>query len=199
MSDEFGNWNDLAKLWLTQREPVSSADIEGYARRQHLHMLALAWAEAGALALAFVAAVWIAVHTDFVAMSAISIVFFGVCGYLQHRMRREPPPAGSEDLMTSLAVSIEREEWVLAQLGVGRAVTLLTLVALTLLDSDHVRYLESTPAERLWALFAITSVVLAVLAWNLWLAGCSKRKRAQLTDFARRLRGDSDTNPGAHR
>jgi hypothetical protein len=191
MSDEFGNWNDLAALWLTQRQPVSSAEVERHARRQHLHMLALASAEAATLALAFVAAVWIAVHTAFVAMSAISIVSFGVCGYLQHRMRREPPPAGGDDLLASLAMSIEREQWILAQLGVGRAVTLVTLAALALLDSDHVRYVASTPVGRLWALLAITSFVLAILGWNLWLTGRAKRRRARLADFARRLRGES--------
>jgi hypothetical protein len=188
MSDEFGNWNELAKLWLARTQPVSPQEVERHARRQHLQMTALAAAEAASLALVFIAAVWIAMHTAFVAMTSITVVFFSVCGYLEHRMRREPPPDGGADLLTSLAASIAREEWNLAQLRIGRAVTFLTLGSIALLDSDHLRYLDQTPAQRLWALFAITSLVLTVLGWNLLLTRRAGKRKARHEDFARRLR-----------
>jgi hypothetical protein len=187
MSDEFGNWNALTKLWLARSQPVAQQEVERHAWRQHRNMVALAAAEAAGLVLAFIAAVWIAMHTAFVAMSAISVVFFGVCGYLQHRMRREAPPDGGHDLLTSLSAGVAREEWNLAQLGVGRAVTLVTLGAIAMLDSDHLRYFEQTPAARLWTLLAITSLVLMVLAWNLVLTRLARRRKARLEDFARRL------------
>jgi hypothetical protein len=188
MSDEFGNWQELAKLWHAESRTVSAAEVERHALRQRRQMLALAGAEAGALALAFVAAVWIAMHTAFVAMSAITLVFVGVCGYLQHRMRREPPPAGDDDLLTSLDARMEHEDWVLTQLGVGRAVTLATLVSMVMLGSNHLRFFASTPAERLWALLGITLVVLSVLAWNVVLTWQAKRRRARLGDYSKHVR-----------
>jgi hypothetical protein len=102
-------------------------------------------------------------------------------------MRREPPPDGGHDLLTTLSAGVAREEWNLAQLGVGRAVTLVTLGAIALLDSDHLRFFEHTPPARLWSLLAITSLVLMVLAWNLVLTRLARRRKARLEDFARRL------------
>jgi hypothetical protein len=145
MSDEFGNWNALTKLWLERPQPVAQQDVERHAWRQHRNMIALAAAEGTGLVLAFIAAVWIAMHTAFISMASITVVFFGVCGYLQHRMRREPPPDGGHDLLTPWAAGGEGEEWNLAQLGVCRAVTLVPLGAIALLDSDHLRFFEHTP------------------------------------------------------
>jgi hypothetical protein len=188
MSNEFGNWPELARLWHSEARVVSPAEVERRAQRERRQMFALASAEAAALALAFIVAVWIAMQTAMVAMSAISIVFFGVCGYLQHRMRREPPPAGDDDLMTTLDASVEREDWILAQLGVGRAVTLVTLASIALVGADHLRFLSSTPVERLWAILAIALIVVAILAWNLLLTLHATRRRTSLRDYARHLR-----------
>jgi len=188
MSDEFGNWQELAKLWHAESRVVSVVEVERHALRKRQQMFALAGAEAVALSLAFIAAVWIAMHTAFVAMSAITLVFVGVCGYLQHRMRREPPPAGDDDLLTSLDARMEHEDWVLTQLGVGRAVTLATLVSMVMLGSNDLRFFTTTPVERLWALLAITLVVFAILAWNLVLTWQAKQRRAQLSDYSKHLR-----------
>jgi len=196
MNSEVGRWNDLARLWLTGREPVSSVEVKERARRQRLQMVALATAEAVMLVLAFLAAIWIAVHTAFVPMSVISVVFFATCGYLQHRMRREPPPAGGEDLLASLSVRIEHEQWVLAQLGVGRAVTLVTFAALALLDAHHLRYFAGTPADRLWALLGITVLVLAILAWNMALSRKARCRCRQLASYAQRVRGGPESRHG---
>jgi hypothetical protein len=188
MSNEFGNWTGLAELWHTSARVVSPDEVEQRARRQRRQMFALASAEAGAMALAFIAAVWIAMHTALVAMSAVSMVFFGVCGYLQHRMRREPEPEGGSDLLTSLDSSIAHEDWNLAQLGVGRAVTMLTLVSIVMLGANHLRFFSATPAERLWAMLVITLIVLAILAWNLVLTRQARCRKDRLVDYARHLR-----------
>lgn len=188
MSNEFGNWSELAQLWHTAARVVSPEDVERRAQRQRRQMFALASAEAGALILAFIAAVWIAMHTALLAMSAISMVFFGVCGYLQHRMRREPEPEGGADLLSSLEFTIAREDWTLAQLGVGRAVTMLTLVSIVMLGANHLRFFTTTPAERLWAMLAITLIVLAILVWNLVLTRQARRRKARLVDYTRHLR-----------
>lgn len=187
MSDEFGNWKELARLWHAGVHAATPGEVERREQRQRWQMLALAGAEMGGMVLAFVAAVWIAMQTAFVAMSAITIVFFGVCGYLQHRMRREPMPEGGDDLLTSLEASSAREEWMLRQLGIGRAVTLTTLASIGLVGSDHLRYFAATPVERLWALLAITLIVLAILGLNLVLTHQAKRRKRRLDDYLRHL------------
>jgi heme/copper-type cytochrome/quinol oxidase subunit 2 len=189
MSDEFGNWNELAGLWHAEAPEIAPREVARHARRQRRATLALAAAEAGAMALAFVAAMWIAMHTAFVAMSAISLVFFGLSGYLHHRMRHEPQPGGNGTLRASLETGIAREEWLLRQLGVGRAVTTLTLAAIVLVGADHLRFFATTPAPRLWALLAITLIVLAILAWNVVLTRRARRRRQHLADYSRRLGG----------
>lgn len=188
MSDEFAQWSSLAKLWHAESAAVSTADIEQHARRQRQTLLALAVAEALGFALVFIGAVWISMHTAMIAMSALTIVFFATCGFLQHRMRREPPPSGGYDLLSSLEVSIAREEWNLAQLGIGRAVTFLTFFAIVMVASNHLRFIDTTPAARLWSLFAIALIVFGVLAWNVVLTRRVRARRSRLESFALRLR-----------
>lgn len=188
MCDESGNWNDLSRLWSARSADISASDVEGHARRQRRLLAWLRLAEGGALTLAFIAAMWIAMQTAFIAMTALSVVFFGACGYLQYRMRSEPMPAGGDDLLTSLAASVAREEWNLAQLGAGRAVTLLTLAAISMVVLDHLRHYASTPAGRIGALIAITAIVLAILAWNLVLSARIRRRKRMLDGLAAQLR-----------
>jgi len=188
MSDEFSQWNSLARLWLAETAVVSTADVERHVRRQRRALLALAVAEALGFALVFIGAVWISMHTAMVAMSALTMVFFATCGFLQHRMRREPPPSGGYDLLSSLEVSVAREEWNLAQLGIGRAVTFLTFFAIVMVASNHLRFLATTPAERLWSLFGIALIVFGVLIWNVLLTRLVRRRKENLESFASRLR-----------
>jgi hypothetical protein len=187
MSDEFGKWQELTKLWHTESPAVAPEEVARHAQRQRRETLALAAAEAAALGLAFVVAVWIAMQTAFVAMSAISLVFFGVSGYLHHRLRNEPVPSGDRELLTSLAEGILREEWVLQQLGVGRAVIAVTLASIGLVGWDHLRFFATTPAARLWAMLAISLLVLGILAWNLALTRQAERRKQHLCDYAQRL------------
>jgi hypothetical protein len=183
MSDEFAKWGELSRLWHASNRSVSVAEIEATARRQARLMLTLAIAEAGALGLGFIASLWIAMQTALVSMSALNVVFFGLCGFLQHRMRKEPVPSGGADLLTSLGADVEREEWNLAQLGVGRAVTLLTLAAIAMLGFDHLRFYATTPAPRLWALFAIATIVIAILAGNLALTRQARNRKARVETY----------------
>lgn len=187
MSDEFGQWNNLGRLWHAETAVVSPGVIEGQARRQRQGLLALAVAEACGFALVFIGALWISMHTAMIAMSALTIVFFATCGFLQHRMRREPPPSGGTDLLSSLEISIAREEWNLAQLGIGRAVTFLTFVAIVMMASNHLRFIASTPASRLWSLFAIALIVFGVLMWNVVLTRRARARKLNLESFVLRL------------
>lgn len=187
MCDEFGNWNDMSRFWHAGGSDLSIADVERHARRQRRLLAYLRLAEGGALTLAFVAAMWIAMQTAYVAMTALTVVFFGVCAYLQHRMRREPMPPAGDDLLTSLGSSVAREEWNLAQLGAGRAVTLLTLAAISMVVFDHLRHYASTPPQRLGALLAIAAIVLAILAWNLVLTVRLRRRKGLLQAIAAQM------------
>jgi hypothetical protein len=188
MSDEFANWNELGRLWHGQTSPISASDVERHSRRQRRRMLDLAIAEGVALLFAFIGANWIAMQTAFVALSAVSMVSFGVCGFLHHRMRREPPSSGGVDLLTSLDVSAVREDWNLAQLRIGRWVTFFTLLAIGLLGADHLLHRTTTPPARLWALFGISLIVVAIFGWNLVLTRAARGRKARLDSFARLLR-----------
>jgi len=188
MSDEFANWNELGRLWHAQASPISASDVERHSRRERRRMLNLAIAEGVGLLVAFVGANWIAMQTAFVALSAVSMVSFGVCGLLHHRMRREPPSSGGVDLLSSLDVSAVREEWNLAQLRLGRAVTFFTLLAIGLLGADHLIHRATTPPARLWALLGISLIVVTIFAWNLVLTYAARRRKAQLDSFASLLR-----------
>jgi FtsH-binding integral membrane protein len=196
MSDEFAQWNNLAKLWHSERGSMSATDIEQHARRQRQDMLALAAAEAIGFALVMIGAVWISMHTAMIAMSALTIVFFAFCGFMQHRMRREPPHSGGDDLLSSLEVSIAREEWNLAQLGIGRAGTFLTFFAIVMVASNHLRFIDTTPAGRLWSLSAIALIVFAVLLWNLFLTRRTRIRKLRLESFAARLRDGAEFKTG---
>ena len=187
MCDEFGNWNDMSRFWHAGGSDLSIADVERRERRQRRLLAYLRLAEGGALTLAFAAAMWIAMQTAFIAMTALSVVFFGACGYLQYRMRREPMPAAGDDLITSLGASISREEWNLAQLGAGRAVTLLTLAAIAMVVFDHLRHYASTPPQRIGALLAIAGIVLVILAWNLVLTVRIRCRRRLLQALAAQM------------
>lgn len=184
MCDEHGNWDDFSRLWHRGGADVSAADVERHDRRQRRLVTYLRWAEGGGLLLAFAAAMWIAMQTAFVAMSAISVVFFGTCAYLQHRMRAEPQPPVADDLLNALAANVAREDWNLAQLGVGRAVTFVTLAAIAMVVLDHLRHYSTTPAGRLGALLAIAGIVVAILAWNLILTARIRRRRRLLHEIA---------------
>lgn len=184
MSDEFGNWRELATLWHSRTSEVMPEEVENHARRERRHMIALAAAEAGAMALAFVAATWMAMHTAFVAMSGVALVFFAVSAFLHHRMRNEPEPTGCRDLLSSLAEDLARQQWVLRQLGVGRAVSMLTLACMVILGANHLRFYASTPAELLWAMLVIGLMVLGVLVWNLVLTRRARARLRLLGDYA---------------
>jgi hypothetical protein len=197
MSSEFGNWNELAQLWHRHTAAVCASEVERHAARQRRQMLVLAVAEAACMSLSLVAAVWIAVQTAMVILTGITMVFFALCAFLQHRMRREPPPSGGHDLLSSLEHSVERERWNLSQLGIGRAVIFLTLSGIVLVAADHLAHLATTPAARLWALLGVTFFVLMILVLNLLLTWRARRRKARMESFAARLAGGPEFRGGA--
>jgi Flp pilus assembly protein TadB len=196
MSDEFGNWDELSRLWHAHTETMTTSDVERRAGRKRTQMLALATGEVAGMALSFIAAAWIAMQTTMVALTAIVVVFYGVCAFMQHRLRREPPANGGVDLLSSLDLSIAREEWNLAQFAIGRAVTFLTLFSIVMVAADHLRSYTTTPAARLWALLAVTGFVLVILASNIVLTRRARDRKQRLERFASQMRGGSEARSG---
>ena len=123
-----------------------------------------------------------------VSLTAIVAVFVGVCAFLHHRLRREPPPDGGNDLLSSLENAIAREEWNITQFAIGRAISLVTLAGMLMLCSDHLRAYATTPAVRLWAMLAIVVVVVLTLAANFGLARRARARKRQSEAMARRVR-----------
>jgi hypothetical protein len=199
MSDEFGKWDELAKLWHAHTETMSTVDVERRAGRKRAQMLALATGEVAGLVLSFMASVWIAMQTAMIALTAIVLVFFGLCAFMQHRLRREPPANGGADLLTSLDLSIEREEWNLAQFAIGRAVTFLTLFAMVMVAADHLRSFATTPPARLWALLAVACFVLVILGANIILTRSARARKRRLESFAVRMRAGPEFRNAAPR
>jgi hypothetical protein len=187
MSDEFGRWNELAKLWHAHAECIPALDVERHANRQRRQMLLVAAAEAVCMSLSLAAAIWIAMQTTFIALSAISTVFFALSAFLDHRMRREPASAGGHDLLSSLRLGLEREGWNLSQLRIGRAVTLATLLAIGMMMVDHLRHYSDTPPARLWALVSVFLIVVATLVLNWRQARQARMRLARLEHFARQM------------
>lgn len=196
MSDEFGNWDELSRLWHAHAETMTTSDVERRAGRKRAQMLALATGEVAGMALSFIAAVWIAMQTAMVALTAIVVVFYGVCAFMQHRLRREPPATGGVDLLGSLDLSIAREEWNLAQFAIGRAVTLLTLFSIVMVAADHLRSYTTTPTARLWAFLAVTCFVLIILAANIVLMRRARDRKQRLERFASQMRGGPENRGG---
>jgi hypothetical protein len=190
MSDEFAHWNDLARLWRAQSASLPVGDVERQAHVQRALMHALAAAEAVVMALVFGAALWIAMQTAFVSLTAVSLVSFGGCAFLQHRLRREPGSGGEDDLLTSLESSVAREDWNLAQLRLGRAVNFLTLFAIGLLTVDRLANLATTPVSRMWGLASVAALVLVVLGGNLLLTRVTGLRRMRLASFALQMRAE---------
>jgi hypothetical protein len=153
-------------------------------------MRAVAAAELVGMALSFFSALWIAMQTTMVTLTAISVVFFALSAFLHHRMRREPANAGGHDLLSSLEHDMAREDWNLAQLRVGRVITVLTLFAIGIMTADHLRHLATTPPERVWALVAVALVVVLLLVTNIWLARQAKARRSRMQAYSEQLRGN---------
>jgi hypothetical protein len=49
------------------------------------------------------------------------------------------------------------------------------------------RHYSTTPPARLWALVAVSLVVLLILAVNLWLTRKAKRRKARMESFASQM------------
>jgi cation transporter-like permease len=186
MSDEFGNWNELARLWHTHSQTTSALHLEKHERRRRRQMRAVAAAEAVSMVLSFIASVWIAMQTAMIALTAISVVFFALCGFLQHRLRLEPDSVGGFDLLSSLQHGVMREMWILRQLAIGRVISALTLFAIAIMTADHVLH-PGTPLSRLMALFSVLIIVAGVLIWNLWLTAKARSRLQRLDMFANQM------------
>jgi hypothetical protein len=182
------DWTDLASLWQADAAGVSLADIDTHLRRERRHMRGVTLAEMSGLVAGIVAALLVLLFTPHLWMGVVIIVFGGVSAWISLRMRQEAPPPGSKDLLQSLKESIDREDWLSAQLRLGRALSFVALFAIVLALSLQLLRLNAFSATSLVAAGIGCAVVLAALIWNLVLAVRSRRRRARLCYLEERLK-----------
>lgn len=173
------DWNDLAKMWQADAAGVSLEEVDEHLRRQKRQMAGVAAAEFAGLGAGLVAAALVLVLTH-LWLGVVIIVFGGVSAWIALRLRRAGRIQGSGDLMQSLKDSIDREDWIAEQLRFGRVLSFVALFAIVQATSAQLFRLKAFSATVLTAAGIGCAVVLAALAWNLWLTARSKRRRARL-------------------
>ena len=112
-------------------------------------------------------------------------VFALVSAVVIVRMRREPAPSGSVDVLQSLKDSLDREDWIAEQLRFGRALSFVALFAIVMATASQLRHVSSTSTLALMAGGVAAACVIAALVWNLMLVRRSRtRRRRQAVEIS---------------
>ena len=180
------DWMELSRLWQAEGAAVSLDEFEGYAKRERAAMGRLAAVELGSLGLGIAVAVWLSFASPHFWLAVLFIAFSLVMSWVALR-RREDEPLGGDDLLTSLRISMAREDWVAAQLRFGRALSFVVLFVIVFMASHMMRHYATVETGSLWALGAAAAWVCGVLGWNISLVRRSKRRRQRLESYATRL------------
>lgn len=182
------DWNDLAKMWQADAACVSLQEIDGHLRRERRHLWLATAAELAGLLAGIVAAGCVLFFTPHTWMGVLIMLFGGTCAWITLRMRRAGPPPGSLDVLQSLKDSIAREDWLVEQLRLGRALSFVALFAIVLATSLQLFRLKAFSATGLTAAGIGCAVVLAALAWNLVLTVRARRRLGRLQYLNDRLK-----------
>lgn len=188
MSQQPGDWMELTRLWQAEGAAVSLDEVEDYAKRERATMRRLAALELGGLGLGIAVGIWLSMTSMYFWFSSVFIAFCLVTGWAALR-RGDAEPLGGDDLLTSLRVSMAREDWVAAQLRFGRALTFVVLFVIVFLGSHMLRHYATVSGSSLLGLAAAGVWMCGVLAWNLTLVRRSARRRQRLQSYAARLEG----------
>jgi threonine/homoserine/homoserine lactone efflux protein len=177
------DWNDLAKMWQADAAGVSLQDVDSHLRREKRQIWGVAAAELAGLGAGAVAAACVLFFTPHTWMGVVIIVFGGSSAWIAQRLRRAGSPPGSVDALQSLKESIAREDWIVEQLRLGRALSFVALFAIVMATSLQLFRLRAFSAAGLTAAGIACTVILAALAWNLVLTLRAQRRRARLRFF----------------
>lgn len=185
-SQPAGDWKDLSRVWQAEGAAVSLAELEQYMKRERRGMRALATAELAGLGLGVLVGAWLSLWSPYFWLAGVFIAFCVVMGWVALR-RTDPEPQGGDDLLTSLRISMAREDWVASQLRFGRALSFVVLFVIVFLGSHMMRNFAAVNYGSFMALGVAAAWVCAVLAWNLSLVRRSARRRQRLESYAHRL------------
>jgi hypothetical protein len=187
-SQPTSDWNDLTRLWQAEGAAVSLDELEQYMKRERRGMRALATAELAGLGLGVLVGIWLSLSSPYFWLSGVFIAFCLVMGWVALR-RADAEPQGGDDLLTSLRISMAREDWVASQLRFGRALSFVVLFVIVFLGSHMIRNFARAESGSLLALAAAAVWVCGVLGWNLLLVRRSARRRRRLESYASHLEG----------
>lgn len=185
-SQPAGDWKDLSRVWQAEGAAVSLDELEQYMKRERRGMRALATAELAGLGLGVLVGAWLSLWSPYFWLAGVFIAFCVVMGWVALR-RTDPEPQGGDDLLTSLRISMAREDWVASQLRFGRALSFVVLFVIVFLGSHMMRNFAAVNYGSFMALGVAAAWVCAVLAWNLSLVRRSARRRQRLESCAHRL------------
>jgi hypothetical protein len=181
-------WIELTRLWQAEGAAVSLDELEAHMQRERAAMRALAGVELAGLALGVAVGIWLSITSPFIWLSSVFIAFCLVMGWVAYR-RNHAEPVGGDDLLTSLRISMAREDWVASELRFGRALSFVVLFVIVFMTSHVMRHFATASAGSLLALGAAAAWVCGVLAWNVVLVRRSTRRRHRLESYATRLEG----------
>ena len=179
-------WLELTRLWQAEGAAVSIDEFESYAKRERAAMRRLAAVELAGLGLGIAVALWLSFTSPHFWLSGVFIAFSLVMSWVALR-RRDDEPLGGDDLLTSLRISMAREEWVASQLRFGRALSFVVLFVIVFMASHLMRHFATVDAGSLLALGAAAVWVCGVLGWNMSLVRRSTRRHQRLESYATRL------------
>ena len=182
------DWNDLAKLWQAEAAAVSVDDIDAHLRRHRRQMRLVTLAELAGVCLGVAAAGWLAFFLSYRWLGLVVGVFALVSAVVIVRMRRDPAPSGSVDVLQSLKVSLDREDWITEQLRFGRALSFVALFAIVMATGSQLRQFSSTSTLALMAGGVAAACVIAAVVWNLVLLRRSRIRRTRLAYLEDRLK-----------
>lgn len=180
------DWMELTRLWQAESAAVSIDEIEAHVQRERRTMRLLAAIEMAGLGLGIAVGIWLSLTTYYFWFSSVFIAFCLVMAWVALR-RRHAEPLGGDDLLTSLRISMAREEWVASELRFGRALSFVVLFVIVFMTSHVMRHFATASSASLFALAAAAAWVCGVLAWNVLLVRRSRRRRQRLETYAARL------------
>jgi hypothetical protein len=174
------DWQDLSTLWQADAAAVQIEEIDAYLASERRQLRLAAVGELTGLAIGIAASAWVAFFTPYRGVGIALALFAVGSAFMARRLRRTPAPTGSAALARSLKDSIEREDWITAQLRFGRALSFVALFALVFATAAQLRFVRPLELGGVWAATAGTVFVLAVLAWNLVLTRRARVRRERL-------------------
>lgn len=187
MSQLPADWSDLTRLWQAEGAAISVDELEAHTRRERRMMRLLAALELAGLGLGVALGAWLGMFSPHVWLFGVFTSLCAVMAWVAWRSRAEAGPLGGDDLLTSLRVSIAREDWNAERLRFGRALSFMVLFIIAFMGSYLLRRYALVSATALIALAASTAWACAVLTWNLRLVRRSRARRRRLESYLRLL------------